>query len=60
MEEQIFSRPGVTTCFISPDPENERAKRAYGRAGFRYVKTAWLESEKGYEYVMRRDRGDDA
>ncbi len=36
-----------------------RAKRAYGRAGFRYVKTVWLESEKGYEYVMRRDRGDD-
>jgi RimJ/RimL family protein N-acetyltransferase len=60
VEEQIFSRPGVTTCFVSPDPENERAKRAYGRAGFRYVKTVWLESEKGYEYVMRRDRGDDA
>jgi RimJ/RimL family protein N-acetyltransferase len=50
----------VTTCFISPDPENERAKRAYERAGFRYVKTVWVESEKGYEYVMRRDRGGDA
>ena len=60
MEEQIFSGPAVTTCFISPDPENERAKRAYARAGFRYVKTVWLESEKGYEYVMRRDRGGDA
>ena len=60
VEEHIFSRPAVTTCFISPDPENERAKRAYARAGFRYVKTVWLESEKGYEYVMRRDRGGDA
>ncbi len=60
VEEQIFSRADVTTCLISPDPENQRAKRAYGRAGFRYVKTVWVESEKGYEYVMRRDRGDDA
>ena len=59
VKEQIFSRPAVTTCFISPDPENERAKRAYEKAGFRYVKTVWLESEKGYEYVMRCDRRTD-
>lgn len=59
VEEQIFSRSAVTTCFISPDPENERAKRAYEKAGFRYVKTVWLESEKGYEYVMRLDRDTD-
>ena len=58
-EEHIFSRPAVTTCLISPDPENERVKRAYAKAGFRHVKTVWLESEKGYEYVMRRDRASD-
>ncbi len=56
VEEQIFSRPAVTTCFISPDPENERAKRAYEKAGFRYVKTVWVAEENAYEYVMRRDR----
>ena len=60
VEEQIFSRPGVTACLICPDPNNQRAVRAYEKAGFRYVKTVWLESEKGYEYVMCRDRGTDA
>ena len=60
VEEKIFSQPGVTTCLISPDPENERAKRAYAKAGFRHLKTVWLESEKGYEYVMLRDHESDA
>ena len=56
LEGQIFSRPGVTTCFICPDPKNGRAIRAYEKAGFRYVKKVWIESEKGYEYVMIRGR----
>lgn len=57
VEDWIFSQPGVTTCFICPNPENERAVRAYEKAGFRHVKTAWIESERAYQYVMRRDRG---
>lgn len=57
LAEHIFSRPEVTTCFICPDPENKRAIRAYEKAGFRYVKTVWIASEKGHEYVMRLDRG---
>ena len=56
LEEVIFSRPGVTTCYICPDPENKNAVRAYEKAGFTYVKTVWIEDEKGYEQVMRRDR----
>ena len=60
LEEQVFSLSGVTTCLLCPEPENERGIRAYEKAGFRYVKTVWLESEKGYEYVMRRDRDRDA
>ncbi|HEY5640248.1 MAG TPA: GNAT family N-acetyltransferase [Dehalococcoidia bacterium] len=60
LEEQVFARPEVTTCFISPDPDNKRAIRAYEKAGFRYVKEVWIESEKAREYVMRRDRDTDA
>ncbi|MCH7809166.1 MAG: GNAT family N-acetyltransferase [Chloroflexi bacterium] len=60
VEEQIFSRPGVTTCLLCPEPENERGIRAYEKAGFRYVKTVWVAEEKAYEYVMRRDRDRDA
>lgn len=56
LQEYVFSRPEVKTCYICPDPENKRAVRAYEKAGFRYLKTVWIESEKGYEYVMRRDR----
>ena len=59
VEEQIFSRPAVTTCLICPDPGNKRAIRAYEKAGFRYVKTVWMQSEKAYEYVMRRGRDSD-
>jgi RimJ/RimL family protein N-acetyltransferase len=57
VEDRIFSQPGVAMCFICPNPENERAVRAYEKAGFRHVKTVWIESEKAYQYVMRRDRG---
>ncbi len=60
LAEEIFSRPEVTTCYICPDPENRRAVRAYEKAGFRYLKTVWIESEKGHEYVMCRDRDSDA
>lgn len=60
LAEHVFSRPEATTSFICPDPENKRAVRAYEKAGFRYVKTVWIESEKGYEYVMCRDRDRDA
>ena len=60
LEEQVFSRPGVTTCLLCPEPENERGVRAYEKAGFRHVKTVWVAEEKAYAYVMRRDRDNDA
>ncbi|MEX0683969.1 MAG: GNAT family N-acetyltransferase [Dehalococcoidia bacterium] len=58
IDEQIFSRPGVTVCLISPKPDNTRAVRAYEKAGFRYVKTVYVPQEGGHEYVMRLDRPD--
>ena len=60
LEEQVFALPGVTTCLLCPEPENDRAIRAYEKAGFRYEKTVWVAEEKAYEYVMRRDRDRDA
>ena len=60
VEEQVFSRPGVMTCLLCPEPENERGIRAYEKAGFRYVKTVWVAEENAHAYVMRRDRDTDA
>ncbi len=60
LEEQVFSLPGVTTCLLCPEPENERGIRAYEKAGFRHVKTVWVAEEKVHAYVMRRDRDKDA
>jgi aminoglycoside 6'-N-acetyltransferase len=60
VDAYIFSRPDVETCLICPQPGNKRAIRAYEKAGFRYVKTAWVPEEGGQEYVMRLDRGETA
>jgi RimJ/RimL family protein N-acetyltransferase len=56
LAEHVFSRPGVAICLICPDPENTRAVRAYEKAGFRHVKTVWVEEENEHESVMRIDR----
>lgn len=56
VEEYVFSRPDVNVCLLNPELENERGRRAYEKAGFRHVKTVWMEETRSYEYVMRRDR----
>jgi RimJ/RimL family protein N-acetyltransferase len=52
MTEHVFSRPGVTTAVIAPSPDNARAIRCYEKAGFRHVRTAWVEERAEEEYVM--------
>lgn len=54
--EHVFSRPEVNTVLLSPEPDNERGRKAYEKAGFRHHKTVWIPEENGHEYVMRRDR----
>jgi aminoglycoside 6'-N-acetyltransferase-1b/aminoglycoside 6'-N-acetyltransferase-2 len=57
LEAEVFSRPGVDTAVISPNPDNKRAIRAYEKAGFRHLKTVWMPPEKAYEYVMALEKG---
>jgi RimJ/RimL family protein N-acetyltransferase len=54
VEQVIFSRPGVQTAIIAPNPENRRAIRSYEKAGFMHSHTVWVEMEGEYEYVMVR------
>jgi RimJ/RimL family protein N-acetyltransferase len=56
VEEHVFSRPGVNVALLNPEPENERGRRCYEKAGFRHEKTVWVPESSAHEYVMRRDR----
>jgi RimJ/RimL family protein N-acetyltransferase len=56
VETVLFSRPGVDTAVMSPNPDNRRAIRAYEKAGFRHLKTVWMPPENAYEYVMVLER----
>lgn len=58
VDEVVFSRPGIETCTIDPEPENTRAIRSYEKAGFTHVRTYRSGLvEVGIDvYLMRRDR----
>ena len=56
VDQMVFSRPGIKTCTIDPEPENTRAIRSYEKAGFTYVKTFHAEEGDVDAYLMRRDR----
>jgi len=58
IRDEILTRPGVETLMINPVPENARAIRCYEKAGFRHVKTVWVQSEESYEYVMTQTRAE--
>lgn len=51
----VFTRPGIDTCIIDPEPENLRAIRVYEKAGFRYVKTFHSTEDDVDVYLMRMD-----
>lgn len=34
VEDVVLRAPGITACFVDPDPENEKAVRCYRAAGF--------------------------
>ena len=59
VDEIVFSRPGIETCTIDPEPANKRAIRSYEKAGFEYVRTFHAEEGDVDAYLMRRERGQD-
>jgi RimJ/RimL family protein N-acetyltransferase len=50
--EIIFSKQGISTCIIGPEPKNIRAIKAYEKAGFKYVKTVQVGDEPDPTYIM--------
>lgn len=61
LERIVFGEMAATVAMIAPEPANARAIRTYERAGFRWVATVPVVSEKepldtGDEYVMLLSR----
>lgn len=52
VRRHVFSRGGVTTCVISPNPNNFRGIHCYEKAGFKHAKTVLVADAREYEYVM--------
>ncbi len=55
IREYVFTRPGIETCIIDPEPENLRAIRSYEKVGFRYVRTFHSNEDDVDVYLMRMD-----
>lgn len=58
LREVVFADPGVESCIIGPEPDNQAAIRTYARAGFRYLKTIQVPGEPAPEYLMRITRAE--
>lgn len=56
VETEVFTRPGVTTAVIAPEPANARAIRCYENAGFTHEKTVFIPESGEHEYVMVQRR----
>lgn len=56
LREVVFPTLDVVSCIIDPDESNEVAKKAYAKAGFKYLKTINNPDEPGPEYLMRVGR----
>lgn len=56
LDRVIFGEMDAKLAMIAPDPKNARAVRSYEKAGFRQVKTVYVEDElpgnTGYELIM--------
>lgn len=56
LAEVVFADPTAARCVIDPDPANFSAIRAYGKAGFTYVRTLLPPEHEDPAYLMILDR----
>lgn len=56
LREIVFADPRFSVCIIDPYEPNAVAIRAYGKAGFRYVKTFEMKDEPYPIHLMRLTR----
>jgi RimJ/RimL family protein N-acetyltransferase len=52
LQEAVFTDPAVSCCVLGPAPDNAAAIRAYGKVGFRYLKTVVVAGEDAPESLM--------
>lgn len=52
LREIVFTDPAIAVCFIGPAVGNQRAIRAYEKAGFVYERTVAVPDEPEPEYIM--------
>jgi RimJ/RimL family protein N-acetyltransferase len=51
LDTLAFPLTNADSCYLSPDPKNEAAKKAYVKVGFTYIKT--IVNDGKDEYIMR-------
>lgn len=49
---RVFQEPGITKCYIDPEPNNVRAIKVYEKVGFIHVKTVQIRDEPNLAYLM--------
>ncbi len=52
LKEVVFRYPGISTCYVDPEPENLRAIKSYEKVGFKYLKTVQINGEPALAYIM--------
>lgn len=57
LQDIVFTRDGITSCIIGPEPKNARAIRAYEKAGFTYHRTVQVGDEPNLTYIMKITKG---
>jgi RimJ/RimL family protein N-acetyltransferase len=58
LKDIVFLDPTVEWAVIDPYTDNKTAIRAYEKAGFKYQRTVWYETDKAYENIMTLGRGE--
>jgi RimJ/RimL family protein N-acetyltransferase len=59
VDDVVWDVTGARTCWIGPSPRNPRARRAYEKSGFAYVKTVDVPGHEP-EVFLRLDRSESA
>ncbi|ULQ60326.1 acetyltransferase [Brucepastera parasyntrophica] len=52
----VFINSNIKKCIIGPEPKNTVAIKAYGKVGFKYIKTIQVPEEDEPEYIMEIKR----
>jgi RimJ/RimL family protein N-acetyltransferase len=58
LRDIVFERVETECAVIDPSSDNKIARRAYEKAGFKYLRTVWYEPDHVYEAIMTISRSE--